>query len=310
MNRILVGFDGSDDANTAVELVGTLASASDTPVLMVTVVPDIRAIRSAWGALVLDSAAAIDRDLTAQAEVTLAAPLARLRGLGVPCDSLVGRGRAPQVIVEEASRVAAGLVVVGSRGLGPIRSSVLGSVSQEIVDLARCPVLVARGSRIARIVLGTDGSPSAEAAERVLTSLPIAGQVPVNVVSVAEVIRPLAIGIAPTLYADAFAWQGEYEAEAARQHLQIAEDAAERLRASGVEAQASVRTGDPAVELLTVADASTDLIIVGTRGQTGMKRLVLGSVARRVLHHAEASVLVTRLRVIDPAGAEGSASTP
>jgi nucleotide-binding universal stress UspA family protein len=41
MNRILVGYDGSDDANTAVELVGTFASASDTPVLLVTVVPEM-----------------------------------------------------------------------------------------------------------------------------------------------------------------------------------------------------------------------------------------------------------------------------
>lgn len=294
MNGILIGYDGSDGANTAVELVGTLASASGTPVLLVTVVPDIRAMRLAWGALVLGSAADIDRDLTAQAEATLAPPLARLRTLGVQCDSLVGRGRAPQVIAEEASRVGAGMVVVGSRGLGPIRSTVLGSVSQEVVDLARCPVLVARGPRIARIILGTDGSPSAEAAERLLASLPIAGRVPVKVVSVAEVLRTLASGIAPTLYAEAVSWQAEYEAEAARQHLRVAEGAAERLRASGIESEASVRTGDPAAELVAVADASTDLIIVGTRGMTGMKRLALGSVARRVLHHAKASVLVAK----------------
>ena len=294
MNRVVVAYDGSDDANTAVELVATIVGGSDASVLLVTVIPDIRAIRSAWGSLVLGSSAEIDRDLATQAEATLEAPLARLRTMGVQCDSLVGRGRAPQVIVEEASRVAAGLVVVGSRGLGPIRSTVLGSVSQEVVDLARCPVLVARGSRIDRIVLGTDGSPSAEAAEQVLGSLPVAGRVPVNVVSVAEVLRPLAIGIAPTLYADALAWQAEYEDEAARQHLRVAEDAAERLRTRGIEAEASVRTGDPAAELVTVADASTDLVIVGTRGMTGMKRLALGSVARRVLHHAKASVLVTR----------------
>ncbi len=295
MNPILVGYDGSDGANAAVELVGALASASGAPVLLVTAVPDIRAVRSAWGALVLDSAADIDRDLTAQAEATLAAPLARLRALGVRCDSLVARGRAPQVIASEASRVGAGLVVVGSRGLGPIRSAVLGSVSQEVVDLARCPVLVARGPRIARIILGTDGSPGAEAAERVLASLPIAGRVPVRVVSVAEVLRPLATGIAPTLYAEALAWQAEYEAEARRQQLRVAEDAAERFRAAGIDAEASVHTGDPAAELLTVADAPTDLVVVGTRGLTGMKRLALGSVARRVLHHAKASVLVTRL---------------
>jgi hypothetical protein len=43
MNRILVGYDGSDDANTAVELVGTFASASDVPVLLV-----VRGVRSSW----------------------------------------------------------------------------------------------------------------------------------------------------------------------------------------------------------------------------------------------------------------------
>lgn len=295
MRPILVGYDGSDDANTAVELVGTLAGPVGTAVLLVAVVPDVRAIRRVWGPLALGSTADIEHDLATEAETTLAAPLARLRTLGVPSDALVGRGRAPHVIAEEASRIGAGLVVVGSRGLGAIRSTVLGSVSQEVVDLARCPVLVARGPRVARIVLGTDGSPSAEAAELVLASLPIAGHVPVQVASVAEILRPLTTGIAPTLYREALAWQAEYEAAAARQHLRIATDAAERLGARGIKAGAVARTGDPAAELLTLAADSTDLIIVGTRGITGIKRLALGSVARRVLHHAKASVLVTRL---------------
>ena len=293
MNTILVGYDGSEHANAAVELAGTLASGPDTSVILVTVLPDIRAIRSAWGSLVLRSVPDIERDLVAQAEASLAAPLARLEALGVQADSLVTHGRAPQVIAAEASRIEAAMVVVGSRGLGPIRSAALGSVSQEVIDLARRPVLIARGPRIARIVFGTDGSPSAEAAERVLASLPIGGRIPVEVLSVAEVLRPITIGIAPTMYAEALAWQGEYEAAAREQHLRIATDAAERLKAAGIAAKASVRTGDPAAELMAVATASTDLIVVGTRGLTGLKRLALGSVARRVLHHAKASVLVT-----------------
>jgi nucleotide-binding universal stress UspA family protein len=294
VNGILVGYDGSAAANTAVELAGTIASASDASVLLVTVVPDVRAIRSAWGALVVGSAADIQHDLVTQAEATLEAPLARLRTSGVQADSVVGLGRAPQVLAEEASRIGASVIVVGSRGLGPIRSTVLGSVSQEIIDLAPCPVLVARGATIARIVLGTDGSPSAQAAEQVLASLPIPGGVPVNVVSVAEVLRPLVTGIAPTMYAEALAWQAEYEAEAERHHLQAAEEAVARLSAAGIEAQAIVRSGDAAAQLLSIADAPTDLIIVGSRGRTGMQRLVLGSVARRVLHHAKGSVLVTK----------------
>lgn len=147
-------------------------------------------------------------------------------------------GRAPQVLVAEAERTAADLVEVGSRGLGPIRSTLLGSISQEVVDLAPCSVLVARTPAVSRIILGTDGSPSAEAAERFLGRLAIAGSVPVTVVSVAEILRPLAIGIAPTVYRQAMAAQAELEAEAVHAHGRLAEAAVDRLRADGVDATA------------------------------------------------------------------------
>jgi nucleotide-binding universal stress UspA family protein len=198
------------------------------------------------------------------------------------------------MLVGQASVAGAGLVVVGSRGLGPIASTVLGSVSQEVIDLAPCPVLVARSSRITRTVAGTDGSACAEAAERFYTSLPIARSVPVTMVSVAEVLGPLAPGIAPTMTGATAAAQAE-AAEARQAQLRIAEEARERLRRAGLDAAACVRDGDPAAELLAeAAETAADLIVVGSRGRTGLARLALGSVARRVLHHASASVLIVR----------------
>ncbi len=298
MKRILVGYDGSAYADMAVELAGSLGRGPEASVVLVNVYPDIRSVRSAWGALVIGPSAQIDRELTEQAEATLEVPNVRLGSLGVRCETIVGRGRAPQVLVAEAKRTAADLVVVGSRGLGPIRSTLLGSVSQEVVDLSPCPVLVARTPAVSQIVLGTDGSPSAEAAERFLGRLAVARQVPVIVVSVAEILRPLVIGMAPTVYGQAMGAQTEYEAETARAHLALAEAAAERLRADGVDATAVARTGDPAEGLLAAAtDVAADLIVVGSRGRTGLKRLALGSVARRVVQHAKASVLVARTRL-------------
>ncbi len=295
MQQILVGYDGSDCANTATELAGIIAAEVDTAVRLVCVIPDVRAKRSAWGALIVGPSHQIDRDLVAQAQTTLEAPKAHLEGLGVRSDGVVQRGRPAQVIAREASRRAASLVVVGSRGLGPIRSTLLGSVSQEVVDLAPCPVLVARTGRISRIILGTDGSAGAEEAERFLATLPTARHVPVTVVSVAEVLRPLAIGITPTVYHEAMAWQAEYEAEARREHTRAAEEATERLAKHGIHAKAAVRVGDPAGELLAAAaEVSADLIVVGSRGLTGLRRLALGSVARRVVQHAEASALIVR----------------
>ena len=231
-------------------------------------------------------------------EATLAAPEARPGTLGMRCETIVARAGAPQVLVAEAERTAADLVEVRSRGLGPIRSTLLGSISQEVVDLAPCSVLVARTPAVSRIILGTDGSPSAEAAERFLGRLAIAGSVPVTVVSVAEILRPLAIGIAPTCTVRR--WPPR---PSSRPRPCTRTAGSPRRPWTGCERMALTRppvslTGDPAAGLLAAAtDAGAGLIVVGSRGQTGLKRLALGSVARRVVQHAEVSVLVARTRM-------------
>jgi len=67
------------------------------------------------------------------------------------------------------------------------------------------------------------------------------------------------------------------------------------LEAAGITAEVDRREGDAATEILAAANAfEADLILLGTHGRTGVVRLVLGSVARNVLHHASCSVLVVR----------------
>ena len=108
-------------------------------------------------------------------------------------------------------------------------------------------------------------------------------------------IRPLAVGIAPTVHSRVYAAQAEHEAEARTLHAEIAASSVTRLGSHGIDASAELRVGDPAGEVLAAAHAfGADLIVVGSRGQTGLRRLVLGSVARRVLYHSSASVLVVR----------------
>lgn len=294
MKNFVIGYDGSKCADTAVELVSSLAWVPDPVISLIAVVPDVRGVRSAWGAVIVGTAAQIDEQLTTQATELLAAPAARLRARGLACETVVERGRPADAIAALAKRIDADLVVVGSRGLGPLRSMLLGSVSQEVLEVAPAPVLVVRAPTVTQIVLGTDGSPWAQAAEQTLVTLPLAAQVPVRVVSVAEVVRPLTIGVGPTLFGDAMAWQSEYEAEALRVQQEIAGDSADRLRAHGMDVTSEVRLGDPAEELLAAAsDAGADLIVVGSRGRTGFARIVLGSVARRIVQHARASVLIT-----------------
>ena len=69
----------------------------------------------------------------------------------------------------------------------------------------------------------------------------------------------------------------------------------DELRAVGLNAVPEGREGDAATEVIAAAQATNaDLIVIGTHGRTGLSRLVLGSVARNVLHHATCSVLIAR----------------
>jgi universal stress protein A len=85
-------------------------------------------------------------------------------------------------------------------------------------------------------------------------------------------------------------------ADASRtQHDQLAREMTAEFQHAGISAEADRREGDAATEILAAASASNaDLIVMGSRGRTGLTRLVLGSVARNVLQHAACSVLVVR----------------
>ena len=96
-------------------------------------------------------------------------------------------GRAAELILQVANEEMVDLIVVGSRGLGPIGSVVLGSVSAHLVDHATCPVLVVRSPEATRMLLATDGTPSSREIPHVLAGWGTAFRgLPVEVLSVAH----------------------------------------------------------------------------------------------------------------------------
>jgi nucleotide-binding universal stress UspA family protein len=217
----------------------------------------------------------------------------RLAGPDRSVESAVLRGRPATAIVEDARAFGADLVVVGSRGLGGISSLLLGSVSSEVVDHAPCPVLVGRQPSLSRVVFATGGSPSAAAAADLLSGSSIFDGVPIRVVSAADVPRPWHTGIAPTMYGQVMDAYARDLAEAEEEHARLAAESVAALTAAGREATARTSTGDAAAEIIAAAgEWKADLIVLGSRGRTGLTRLLLGSVARNVLHGSEASVLV------------------
>ena len=288
--RVLIAYDGSAGAAQAVALAEGIDWPAGSAVRVVSVVEPAMLQQWSTGAA---NPRLQEQDALAQIEADQAAVVGRLSAPNRTVDAVLLRDRPASGLVDHAREFSTDLVIVGSRGHGPIASLLLGSVSTEVVDRAPCPVLVARRSTLERVVFATDGSKTAAAAEDILARWPIFAGLAIRVVSVADVVRPWTTGIAPTMYAQALHAYAKDVAEAEAEHLGIARESAERLAGAGRRADAEMRNGDAAAEIIAVAQESVaDLVVLGSRGQTGLKRVVLGSVARNVLAAGDASVLV------------------
>ncbi|MGE5175297.1 MAG: universal stress protein [Hyphomicrobiales bacterium] len=78
-------------------------------------------------------------------------------------------------------------------------------------------------------------------------------------------------------------------------HRSIAEKASKSLTGSGLVAKAMTGLGDPRSAIVDAATRErVDLVIVGSHGRSGFKKLLLGSVASHVVAHAPCSVLVVK----------------
>jgi nucleotide-binding universal stress UspA family protein len=209
----------------------------------------------------------------------------------------VAVGHPETEILRIAEEIGTDLVVVGSRGLGPLKRALMGSVSESVVRHAHCSVLVVRGQGRdggylpGRVLLALDGSKGAGEAERSAAEISTATGSVLDFVRVleAERYRP---------YPGPEYWEG-WEADLERSKRQVRAFLDERtrsLRNEGVEVgDAHLALGDPDKEIVKFAeDADTDLIVLGSRGLGHFGRALLGSVSVSVVRHAHCPVLVVR----------------
>jgi len=146
-----------------------------------------------------------------------------------------------------------------------------------------------------KILLAIDDSPYSSEAVRAVAARPWPPGTTVRVLSAVEQIPPPAA----ELWYDAGG-----DLERARQELtkraeQLTARVAESLAASGLKAAPVVRQGDPRSVIVDEAkEWGADLIVLGSHGYTGLKRLLLGSVAQSVVSHAPCSVEVVRQKAV------------
>jgi nucleotide-binding universal stress UspA family protein len=137
-----------------------------------------------------------------------------------------------------------------------------------------------------KIVVATDGSPSADEAVRFGLELAAEQQAEVTFVHVAPLLDP-----APSL----LGWPGAVPHELTHAEEVPLEAAAQLAAEQGVPARTALVAGDAVDEIVALADSiGADLIVVGSRGRGALGSTLLGSVSRGVLHESRRPVLVVR----------------
>ncbi len=288
--RIVLGYDGTAGADVAAELVSRLTWPAGSSVHIVHAV-ETRAASPPDHILSSQPSRLPSQTALAGADEALQ-NAAKWLGMLPDPEMNVRYGRAASVLAEEATAVGADLIVVGSRGRGPYAALLLGSVSAEVVDVADRAVLVARRTSLDSVVLATDASAPAALAVEAVASWPMFQQADIEILSVADPIRGAPDGVVPSIYSDQTGAHESLEATEAR-HRAIVADAEARLRAAGRRVTTTVTVGNPAAQVIAaVRGSDADMVVLGSRGHTGLSRAVLGSVAREVLLATEASVLI------------------
>ena len=283
--KILLAVDGSDNSYEAVHAMKYFARAEQLTLLHALDVP-----RPAYPMMMPEVAEELYKSLEQCMREDGERLLDRVQSLhpmhASPSTKHLRIGSPAEVIVSTAEEQKADLIVMGARGLGPVKERLFGSVSHRILTLAPCATLIVNGpvKAMKQILLPLQGLSDAEAAIRFLQLKPFHEAIDLTLLTVLPLTGP--------------PWPGDAAAaeKLEEQALQSARDyidgVAERLRAIGYQARGVAVLGTPSSMILQEATKlRSDLILMGTRGRQGITRFVLGSVSHAVLHKMPCPVL-------------------
>lgn len=288
---IVLAYDLSPSAARAAALVAHAKWPLGTTVRIVTSPAGVGSGPSSFAGL--EQIRAHDRARRTTIEAAHAELVQQLAEAGLTAETVVVRGRPASSIVRAAGSIGADLIVGGARRRGTLAATLLGSVSAEIVERAHCSVLIARGPAFSRVLLATDGSPTATEATEILGEWPLFADARVRVVGVSDA-TPIYAGTVLTASQVQAAYGGSHAAASAETEAIILA-ATRALARTHADVDAQILTGDPGREIVAAAQAwAADLVVLGSDRAPSRRGLLLGSVARQVLQGIEASALVVR----------------
>ncbi len=279
--KILVGFDGSESSENALLQAFKLASDEKCWITVTTVVPEYK------GELDLTGVSDIRKLLIRPGEDLLSKATALAKREGALIKTVLEEGEIFERIVDLAEAENCGIIVMGKRGMSTFERALVGSVTARVIGHSQRDVLVVpQDAKIGwkRILLATDGSKHSLSATEKAIDLAKSYGGTLAAISVVDV--------PDELYAEA---PGVID-ELIRKAKGYAEKVGNMATAAGVEVKTQVREGESHEAIIKLArDESADLIVMGSHGRTGLKRLLMGSVTEKVIGHAPCPVLVVKV---------------
>lgn len=278
--KILVALDGSESSRNALLQSFALARDEKSWLIAATVVPAFD------GDLELVGIVDIRAALRKPGETILAAARALAESERVPLKTVLEEGEAWSLLTELAAEERCDLIVMGRRGLRRLERVMMGSVTARVIGHTDRDVLVVpQGTALSwkRTLVATDGSASSAAAAD--HAVNVAASYGGELIALSVVDLPdEALADAPDL-PDQLLGKARVYVEAVRAKAAVA----------GVPCETATLEG-PAHEVVTrlARERGAGLIVTGSHGRTGLRRLLMGSVAEKVIGHAPCPVLVVK----------------
>ena len=278
---ILVATDGTTAGEAAFRAAVHIAAKSSSSVQVMVVVEPLPVL--------VPDPSLITEPLVASPEMLNAVRdrvLSQLRGFapsGLQWKVEVEYGKPSAEIVKKARDRDAQLIVIGLVHHSVVDRILDGDTALEVVRQSRAPVLLASAEWKAlptRVVIAVDFSPESMHAAR--AGLRLLGD---GATVVLAHVRPRV-----TVYDEMGIWEEEYEDVAGKE---LKKFAATLNTPAGVRVEQVILSGSPSAAVLELAEKNdADLIVAGTRGAGLMQRLLLGSVATRLMRHSTRSLLI------------------
>jgi nucleotide-binding universal stress UspA family protein len=284
--KVLLAVDGSDNSYEAVRSLKYVARAEELHLVHVLDVPS-PAYPMMMPEVAQELYETIERNMRDDGTRLLdrivsllpldAGPVTKHLVVGSPADQ----------IVTLAEQLKVGLILLGSRGLGPIKERLVGSVSHRVLTFAPGAKLMLPGplKALHHILLPLQGTYDAEHALAFLQQKPFREPPTITLFTVLPHTRP-------PWPVDAVSAE-HMETLSLGKAKDFLNEIATKLSASGYQTRVATMLGTPVDGILQEAKAmNPDLILAGSRGRRGLTRMVLGSVSHALLHQGTYPLMI------------------